>query len=200
MPLTATEYTTFERFLDDPAIDPHSEWVDGKVIPKHAVRNRHDEVVRWLDGLLGPYVTRRGLGRLLGEPFVMKLADPNVGRSPDLMFLAAAQLNRLQGTDLDGPADLAIEAVSLGYVVQDRVHKFAEYERGSVSEYWIIEPQEGVIDFYRLDEKTSYHQVKVAEGDLYRTPLLPELRLDPAWLKQRPLPQAFDIWKSWGVS
>ena len=66
---------SFERFLADPEIGDHAEWVDGIVVPMHAVDDRHDEVVRWLGDLIGPYVRREGLGRLLGEPFLMKLPE-----------------------------------------------------------------------------------------------------------------------------
>lgn len=198
MTLAATRYIDFEQFLTDPAIDPHSEWVDGIVVPMHVVADRHDEYTRWLDHLLGPYIRRMKLGRLLGEPFVMKLADPPVGRSPDRMFVAASHLERIRRNHLDGPADLVIEVISPATRVQDCVHKLAEYERGGVPEYWLIDPEDGAAEFNVRGDDGRFHAAAL-EGGVYCTPQFPQAFFNIDWLRQSPLPDPFEIWAQWGV-
>ena len=196
--ITAADYITFEQFLDDPTIDEHHEWVDGKVVPMHAVADGHDAVTRWLNELLGFYVRHRRLGRLLGEPFVMKLDDPPVGRSPDLMFVATDHLDRIRANYLDGPADLVIEVLSPGTRVQDCVHKFGEYERGGVPEYWIVDPDGDDTAFHRRDDSGRFQAIPLTDG-IYRPEQWPEASIDPAWFTQMRLPDPFDLWRQWGV-
>ena len=206
MTTASTGNITFAQFLTDASIDEHSEWVDGMVMSMHAVADRHDELVRWLNGLLDPYSRRRKLGRLLGEPFVMHLPDANVGRSPDLFFVAANHLDRIMPKHLEGPADLAIEVISPESRYRDRVHKFAEYEKGGVDEYWLIDPTatappETTCEFFRRDEAAGGRFVAVQlDGDVYRTPIFPDAAFNPDWLNQTPLPDPFDIWAEWGLT
>ena len=198
-PLAPEQYITFERFLDDPTVDEHSEWVDGKVVPMHAVAEPHDRVVRWLNELLGPYIRRRRLGRLLGEPFVMKLEPDLPGRSPDLIFVKAERLERIRRNHLWGPADLAIEVASPDSQTRDRVHKLAEHERGGVEEYWLIDPDRQEVDFHRVGEGGRYARVEPDHDGIYRSPLLPEMRLRVEWMWSQPLPETLGILQQWGV-
>ena len=39
---------SFERYLTDPLIDSHSDWVDGQAVPRQAVADRRDAMVGWL--------------------------------------------------------------------------------------------------------------------------------------------------------
>ena len=198
MTLASTRYVTFEEYLTDPNIDPHSEWVDGTVSLMHAVADRHDEYTGWLHELLRPYLRRMKLGRLLSEPFVMKLTDPPVGRSPDLMFVAAAHLDRIRRNHLAGPADLVIEVISPATRVQDCVHKLAEYERGGVPEYWLIDPEDGAAEFHRRGDDRRLHVIS-PEAGIYRTPPFPQAFFHTDWLAQRPLPDPSEIWRQWGL-
>ena len=198
-PLTDEQYITFEQFLDDPTIDEHSEWVDGRVVPMHAVLEPHDRIVHWLDRLLGPYVEQRGIGRLLGEPFVMKLEPDLSGRAPDLMLVRTEHLDRIRRDRLQGPADLAIEVVSRDSQTRDRVHKLAEYERGGVEEYWLIDPDRRTALFYRLDGGGRYIRTDPDDEGIYRSPLLPEMRLRVDWLWRQPMPKVLDILREWGI-
>ena len=190
---------SFEAFLTEPSIGEHTEWVDGMVLPMHAVDDQHDALTRWLGALLDTYVRRRGLGRLLGEPFVMKLPGEPSARSPDLFFVRAERLDRIRPKHLDGPADLAIEVTSPESRFRDEVHKLAEYERGGVSEYWLLDPHRQEAEFYRLDDTARYSPRKPEPGGVYTSPLLPEMRLEVAWLWQRPLPDTIEVLRDWGI-
>ena len=198
-PLAPEQYITFERFLDDPTIDEHSEWVDGRVVPMHAVAEPHDRIVRWLDRLLGTYVQQRGIGRVLGEPFVMKLEPDLPGRSPDLMLVRTEHLDRIRHNHLQGPADLAIEVTSPDSQTRDRIHKLAEYERGGVEEYWLIDPEREEAIFHRRGGDGRYAITPPDAEGVYRTPQLPEAALRVDWLWRRTPPTVLDILRQWGI-
>lgn len=192
-----TTYITFEQYLADASLPESSEWEDGKVIIRHAVAEPHDRITRWLNELLGPYVKHRKLGRLMGEPFCMHLSV-NVGRSPDLFFVANEHLDRIQPKHLEGPADLAIEVISPESRSRDIVQKLDEYDRGGVGEYWVIDPVAGTAVFYRRGAEGRYAEVGPEDG-IYRTPTWPEVAFDVAWLKMNPLPDPFEVWAEWGI-
>jgi len=120
----------------------------------------------------------------------MKLAHS--GREPDLIFVATANLHRLQATYLDGPADLAVEIISPESVGRDRGEKFYEYEQGGVPEYWLIDPQTQRAEFYRLVEGRYRLAFESKEGE-YRSLVLPDFWLRVEWLWQDPLPNVEDV-------
>jgi Uma2 family endonuclease len=197
--LTETRIS-FERFLADPSIPEQAEWVDGIVEPMHAVDDRHDALTRWLGELLGAYIRRGELGRLLGEPFLMKLPDEPAARSPDLFFVRQSRLGLVQSKYLDGAADIAIEVVSPESRSRDEVHKRTEYERGGVGEYWLLDPSKEEAIFHRLDSRGRFQEAERGSDLIYTTALLPEMRLETGWFWQRPLPDTIEILRAWGVA
>ncbi len=51
-----------------------------------------------------------------------------------------------------GVPDLLIEIVSSGSVSRDTVEKFAIYEKYGVKEYWIVFPEQKVVEVFILKE------------------------------------------------
>lgn len=193
-----TEYVTFEEFLEL-TMDRHAEWVDGTIVPMHAVNDRHDGVVGWLREVLGALVRRRKLGRLFGEPFVTKLGPDLPGRSPDLFFVAAENLHRVRKTYLEGPPDLAIEVVSPWSERLDRVYKRADYERAGVREYWVLDPKTREALFYRLDGSGVLTALPVGADGVFVSRVLPDVRLRVDWLWEDPQPDGIEVLRGWGV-
>ena len=191
-------YLSFDRFLSDPSIEEHSEWVDGKVVPMHAVQEPHDRLVHWLHRVLGTYVEHARLGRVLGEPFLVKLPGQPAARAPDLFFVKNDRLNRIRRRYLDGPADLIVEVVSADSHNRDRVHKLAEYELAGVPEYWILAPDRQQATFYRLGDDGRYARAE-PEAGVYRTEQLPDAELTVQWMWRSEPPTAVEVLRGWGV-
>jgi Uma2 family endonuclease len=168
----------------------HAEWLNGKVVLMSPASERHQHLLSFLDRLLGLFVQLRRLGVVIVAPFQMRL--DNSGREPDLLFVSAANLNRLHNAYLQGPADLVVEIVSPESIGRDRGDKFYEYEDGGVPEYWLLDPLTERAEFYQLDENGIYELVRIDDG-IYRSQQLPGFWLDPAWLWQDPLPSPLRI-------
>ena len=181
---------TYEEFLAWADEDTLAEWVDGEVIMTSPASNRHQDLVRFFTSVLGTFVETNDLGVIRPAPFQMKLAHS--GREPDLIFVATANLHRLQATYLDGPADLAVEIISPESVGRDRGEKFYEYEQDGVPEYWLIDPQTQRAEFYRLVEGRYRLAFESKEGE-YRSLVLPDFWLRVEWLWQDPLPNVEDV-------
>jgi len=165
------------------------EWVEGNVIDLPPVYEDHDILSFYLSLLLETFFERKPIGVVRRAPFVMRLPEfPKRRREPDLQVILNTNPGTLTPTYMDGPADICIEIVSPESVERDHGDKFAEYEKGGVPEYWIIDSIHRDTRFYRLNEEGVYvRQTEDTEGN-YRTPNLPGLILHVPTLWQENLP------------
>ncbi|MDW8321108.1 MAG: Uma2 family endonuclease, partial [Armatimonadota bacterium] len=98
---------------------------------------------------------------------------------------------------LDGPADLVVEIVSPDSEERDRATKFAEYERGGVREYWLVDPQKQEAEFYVLGEEGKYAlRAKGSSGE-FRSVVLEGFWLRIEWLWHPP--KEIEVLKEWGM-
>ncbi|MBX3052136.1 MAG: Uma2 family endonuclease [Caldilineaceae bacterium] len=176
---------SYEEFLDWADEDTLAEWVDGKVIMTSPASNKHQQLVSFLDQLVGLYVRYRRAGELRVAPFQMRLA--NSGREPDLLFVNTAHLDRLLRTYLDGPADLVVEIISPESIGRDRGDKFFEYEEAGIPEFWLLDPQTQRAEFYQLNSAGRYQPIQPVDG-IYHSAVIPDFWLREEWLWQDPLP------------
>lgn len=194
LPRGKVSYEQFLEWLDE---DTWAEWVDGEVILMSPISGEHQDVGRFLIAVLQIYITRYGLGVLRYEPFQMKTGADLPGRSPDILFVSKPNLHRLKPTYLDGPADLVVEIVSPDSEERDRVQKYAEYERGGVREYWLIDPQKRVAEFYVLGEEGKYLLRTKGERGEYHSVVVEGFWLRIEWLWNPPA--EIEVLKAWGI-
>jgi Uma2 family endonuclease len=194
LPKGKISYERFLEWLDD---DTWAEWVDGEVELMSPVSVQHDSVHVFLVAVLHAYVSTRRLGEIHSEPFQMKTGSDLPGRSPDILFVSNEHLHRLRSTHLDGPADLVVEIVSAESAERDRVQKFAEYERGGVREYWLIDPDKRQAEFYQLGEDGRYVCGFSGGAGVYHSAVLSGFWLRVEWLWQQP--PITDILREWGL-
>ena len=189
---------TYEQFLEWADEDTLAEWVDGKVAFISPASADHQDLVLFLARLFAEFAEEHDAGRVLTAPFQMRLPNVRRGREPDLLFIAAANLARLEHNFLDGPADLVVEVVSPESVLRDRGEKFAEYELEGVPEYWILEPAARRSDFFTRSADGRYERAHPDASGVYRSAALPGFWLDVNWLWQRPLPKLAEVLRAWG--
>jgi Uma2 family endonuclease len=180
---------TYDEFLDWADEDTLAEWVDGEVIMTSPASVKHQEIKSFIAEVLKKYAKLNDLGKVLDAPFQMKLTES--GREPDVIFIAKANLGKLQSTFYDGGADIAVEVVSPESVNRDKTDKYKEYEAGGVREYWLIDAVEDKATFYRL-ENGKYKQIKLQDGKFY-SDVMPGLWLHIAWFWQDPLLEIEDV-------
>jgi Uma2 family endonuclease len=126
-------------------------------------------------------------------PYEMRLARSS--REPDMLFVATAHAERIDGQRLNGPADLAVEVISEESVARDRAHKYYEYEEAGIPEYLLIDPRtrRERTELYRLDADQKYQPVVADEHGRLHFETLPGFWLDRAWLLQHPLPHNWSV-------
>ena len=185
---------TYEEFLQGDWGTHHVEWVDGEVVMMAAVSDEHTHVTRFLLSIIGIFVETRKLGAVMHEPFQMKTGPGLPGRSPDILFVANANLSRLHKMYLEGPADLIVEVISPGSVGMDRGDKFTEYEQGGVKEYWLIDPLRKQAEFYQRGDDGIFRLMPIQAG-VFNSAVLDGLWLNVEWLWDRP--PVLSVLKEW---
>lgn len=178
---------TYDEFLEWANEDTLAEWVDGKVVMASPASVKHQMLVRYLTRVLSEFADTFDLGPVLPAPLQMKLSHS--GREPDVLFVANSHLDRLQGTYLNGPADLVVEVISPESGARDRGEKFYEYEAAGVPEYWLLDPEAERAEFYQIDEHGKYQQVAPDSDHIYHSRALPGFWLKTGWLWREPLPR-----------
>ena len=180
---------TYDEFLALPD-HAHAEWVRGEVTIFVPPTIRHQRIAFFLATLLAWYARRFKLGEVLMAPVEMRLAARGSSRDPDILFVATTHLDRFSAARLDGPADLVVELLSDDSVARDRREKLAEYEAAGVAEYLIVDPRPGRegVDLHRLTGAGVYQRVPPDATGRVHLATLPGFWLDPAWLRQDPLP------------
>jgi Uma2 family endonuclease len=181
-----------EDYLAQYAAD-HYEWVRGEIVKMSPVSACHAALVDFLRDLLRAYLALNPIGRVIGEPFVMRMEAIGVIREPDVQVILHTNPGQFTDTGMIGPADICIEVVSPESVARDYGKKFEEYEKGGVREYWLIDPVRQACHFYRLQESKLYMPVQPDSDGNYHTPLLPHLVVNVPTLWQDELPDYFAI-------
>jgi Uma2 family endonuclease len=184
--LTGKRSISYQEFLDLPE-DVYAEWVDGEVVRKMSVSILHGECSQWLNWVLMGFVVARRLGKVFVDPVQMRPGPGLPGRQPDIMFVAQDHLHRIRPQHVEGPSDLAIEIVSAESTLE-RGEKYREYESGGVSEYWIVDPEGEVAEFYQADARGQYQRIEPTPDGVYRCREVEGFWLKVSWLWERPSP------------
>ena len=185
---------SFEEFLTK-YDGKHAEWIDGEVIVFMSASDRHQDLVRFFTVILGIFIEENDLGIIRTAPMTIKLGKK--GREPDLFFVAKDRLNYLKKNYFDGAPDLIIEIISPESRGRDRGDKFYEYEIAGVREYWIIDYEREKVEFYNLEKDGFFQMVYADENNIFHSQVLPNLRLNVAWLWQEKLPNLLQVLKEW---
>jgi Uma2 family endonuclease len=186
LPPTPITYEDFLAWADE---DVPAEWVKGEIVLMSPAALIHQQLVTFLTKVMGIYVEEKKLGIVVSAPFQVKLTHS--GREPDIFFVAEVNRHRLQATFMDGPPDLVVEVISPESIGRDRGDKYREYEAAGIPEYWLLDPERQVAEFYRLGENDRYALHQPDTNNRYPSPVIPGFWLQVDWLWQTP--PALDI-------
>ncbi len=181
---------SYQQYLKFAADSQIIEWVKGEIITYMPPQYQHQNILSLLGTLLKQFVELFDLGIIIYAPFEVKLWPDGPSREPDVIFIATENIPQDISKRFEGPPDLAIEIVSPSSVTEDRVRKFAQYEKAGVREYWIIDPRshQQQADFYLLGDDGEYHTAPVDENGIYHSTVIPHFWFKLNWLWQKKLP------------
>jgi Uma2 family endonuclease len=142
-------YADLADFPDDNVI---REIIDGELIVTPAPTTRHQRALMNLSLIFGAYRNTHG-GDAFFAPTDVFLADDNVVE-PDLLFVRADHLDRVELRFVNGPPDLVVEISSPSTRRIDIGRKRELYARFEIPEYWFVDLDAERVEIYRLEAGT----------------------------------------------
>ena len=169
---------TYEDYLHFPDDGKRHEIIDGEHFVSAAPSTRHQRIVVRLTGYLLEAIRQGDRGELLLAPIDVVLSDADVVQ-PDLLFVAADQLEKITEPNVQGAPDLIVEVLSPSTRKTDEATKRKRYEVFGVREYWVVDPELDTVKVYRLDSKGFERAAELSAeaADRLTTPLLPGLTI-----------------------
>jgi Uma2 family endonuclease len=170
---------TYDDLVRMPDDGLRHEIIDGVHYVTPSPVPRHQELSGRLHLAIGNYLKDRSdAGRLYYAPLDTIFTRWDVVE-PDLLFIAADQLDILTDANVQGAPALVIEILSPGTKARDLGVKRRLFDRGGVREYWIIDPTANTVTIYRRAGDGSFPvaQSLPDDADAITTPLLPGFSL-----------------------
>lgn len=167
---------TYEDYLKTPE-DERYELIEGELIMSPSPIPKHQRISRKIEFILEKYVTENDLGEVFYAPCDVYLDDENVIQ-PDILFISKDRLNMIGGKNIQGAPDLIMEIISENTAYRDFVQKKRLYAKFGVKEYWIVIPEEKLIEIYTLKDNTYTLYKTYYKDDILESPYLRNLKIE----------------------
>jgi len=173
---TYADYLKFEY-------DHMVELIRGKIFKMTpAPSSFHQEISTALIGRFFQFLKNKPCN-LYHAPFDVVLPVHNQNKDtattvvqPDLCIIC--DLDKIDRAGCTGPPDLIIEILSPSTSNKDLNDKYSIYEESGVKEYWIVMPNEKLIEVFHLHKK-KYQRIKTYTSDEKICPVVfPNLEID----------------------
>ena|SRR5437870_3506422 len=157
------------------------ELIEGELFVSRARGLPHQFVIQNLQIAFVEYLRRKPIGKVVpGAGAIFSDYDAVI---PDLAFVRNERWDQVvTGEKFTGPLDLVIEVVSSGAENRrrDLLVKRQLYGKCGIAEYWVVDPENRLVEVYCLRDDRLESVATLREDDEITTPLLPEFRLSVA--------------------
>lgn len=168
---------TYEDYLKTPD-DVRYELIEGELIMTPSPTTRHQRISRKLEFAIEKHVTENNLGEVFYSPYDVCLDDENVVQ-PDIIFISNDKADIITEKNIQGAPDLIIEILSESTAYKDAIQKKKLYARFGVREYWLVAPDDKLIEVYNLKNKGEYQLLKTYfDGDTIESQVITGLKID----------------------
>ncbi len=121
--------------------------LDGELILASSPTSKHQSISGQLYLTMTQFVTQSQLGRVWYAPLDVILSDHDVVQ-PDLLFVSSGRANIVTEANVQGAPDLVVEILSPATAQHDREYKRTLYSRHGVREYWLVDPEEDMVEVW----------------------------------------------------
>ncbi len=172
---TYDEYKTLPE-----SMEKRYELLDGDILMVPAPTTVHQRISRNLEYLLLHIVRKDKLGAVFYSPVdvVFGQATEREVVEPDIIFITRERMGIVSRNEIQGAPDLMVEILSPGTEERDRGYKKVLYSRYGVREYWIVDPDQAVVEVYRHEAGGLKLAQTLLETDRLSTPLLGNSAID----------------------
>jgi Uma2 family endonuclease len=177
---TADEYHRMAE-LGFLAPDARVELIEGQIHDMSPIGPNHSAVVMQLTEIFSEHRKKRWIVSVQNSVRLDLHSEPE----PDLVLLKRAQ--DFYRSHLPAPDDvLLLVEVADSSLDFDRRKKLPIYARAGISEVWIVDLQDSVIEVYREPHFTGYEQKKVCRAGEKASPAaFPDVQVDVSELLKR---------------
>ncbi len=116
------------------------------------------------------------MGKVFPAGLKVVLDEPT-GVGPDLVYVSAARMHHMRRDGYYGPPDLVVEILSSKPQL-DRILKLSKYAQAGVAHYWIVDPEERVLDVYRLEGGRYSRVIELRDQAVFTPELFPGLAIE----------------------
>lgn len=157
------------------------EIIDGDLYVSPFPSFLHQRIVSRLLHLLMAWVIERGLGEVVAPGLKVVLDEPT-GVGPDIAFISSDRMEAMRPDGFYGAPDLLVEVTSSKPQL-DRFVKFHKYAAAGVRHYWIIDPEKGTLEAFRLVGEKYDLVPEKTKTDTFEPELFPGLaiRVQDLW-------------------
>ncbi len=163
--LVTEEQQRRQQFYDSMNEQQKVEFINGETVIQSPVKLEHEFTSNNLNILLRVYVNHYDLGYVGHEKMLVTLTRNDY--EPGICYWRREKSEKFTPDQTKFPApDLVVEVLSPSTEVTDRTIKFEDYATHGVQEYWIIDPQQKIVEQYILKEDHYELQQKADSGIL----------------------------------
>ncbi len=149
-----------ETFFIERAFDL-TEIINGEEYTAPSPFSNHQIILARLYNLFYQFISKSKIGEIFLSPLDVILEEGFNRLQPDLIFIKKENLHIVKDW-IRGVPDLVVEIVSQNSLTLDSVIKKEVYERYGVKEFWLVFPEEKVIQVY-INDKGRYRLFNFAE-------------------------------------
>ncbi|WP_027363914.1 Uma2 family endonuclease [Desulfotruncus alcoholivorax] len=173
---TPNKLYTYEDYLkiND---DNQYELIGGELILVPAPKTIHQRVKGRLVWFITNFVRNNNLGEVYDAPTDVVLSATEKPQ-PDILFISANRLNIITEDNIKGAPDLVVEILSPSTASRDKVEKSRLYYKYGVKEYWIVDPDAGIVQVFAPGEKKWILHEAYRGDEILESPLLSGLQIN----------------------
>lgn len=167
---------TYNDYLRTPE-DKRYELLNENLTMLPSPYTKHQIISREIFWQLMQFIKSKSTGELFEAPMDVYFDSANCVQ-PDIFFIYSERKNIITEKNIHGAPDLIVEIISAGSIHRDLVEKKALYEKFGVKEYWIVFPDEEIIEIYLLNNGNKYELYQTAEnGEEISSAVLKDLKV-----------------------
>lgn len=164
--LLQAEQEKRKRFYEEMSEGQKVEFINGEVVMQSPAKWRHTVASQNLFTLFSLYVSRQSLGYVGHEKVLITLTRNDY--EPDIVYFEPGKAQAFVADQMRFPApDFVVEVLSPSTEENDRGIKFLDYAAHGIAEYWIVDPNEEMIEQYVVQGETYQLRIKTHTGTMH---------------------------------
>ena len=144
-------YSEYSRFF--PMTGCRHEVIDGEHVVNPAPDMDHQRLSRRIHFQLYTQIELRGLGEVINVPVDLQLSEWDIVQ-PDLVMVLSHNKTIMTPKKIEGSPDLVVEILAGSSAHNDRVLKKELYRKSAIPEYWVVDPDQRIVEQFILRDDT----------------------------------------------